>query len=446
MTRRSAVLLFAAHFLVDAYAGVLGPLAAWIELSPTYTGILGFLYTVSTSSTQLVFGMLADRGYPRRLIAGGLFVSAAALSFSGAGSGSLVTLTTLLLIGGLGVSAFHPASVVAAGDFGKERRALAVSWFLAVGIFGFAIGPLIYVGFLERFGLDATPYLAIPGLIVAALLASPLLDGVDRRVATSKPAAERVKPPIVAADEGVHASRSPRGGTGRSEIFVLFIMVVARSAIFIAFVTFLPALARDLGLGSFAMGAVPMVFTLGGAAGTLVYGALGSSRNRRTLQVQSVVFGTAACYYIATSLDASPWAVYPALAVAGFFVGSTTSLHVAMGQELAAGRASTVSSLLMGFGFGFGSAASLLVGEWAERASLESALAWASFIGVLTLPIVPLVRPYGPGREFRGPGGSEDRPQEGSGALASATVSPGVPVIAGHALSGTETSPESVRS
>jgi MFS transporter, FSR family, fosmidomycin resistance protein len=69
----------------------------------------------------------------------------------------------LLLFGGLGSAAFHPAGTGIARSIGGRRKGLVMSVFSAGGTVGVAVGPLIIGWLLMTGNLALSPLLMIPG-------------------------------------------------------------------------------------------------------------------------------------------------------------------------------------------------------------------------------------------------------------------------------------------
>ncbi len=81
-------------------------------------------------------------------------------------------LALILFAGGLGGAAFHPPAAALAHRLGGTRPGLAMSVHITGGTLGFSLGPLLFAPFAERFGVEWTPLLAIPGLIVDRALSA----------------------------------------------------------------------------------------------------------------------------------------------------------------------------------------------------------------------------------------------------------------------------------
>src|SRR5690606_18397604 len=91
------------------------------------------------------------------------------LSLMGTASSPLV-LVPLLLLGGLGSAAFHPAGTSLARSSNPRSGGLALGVFSAGGTFGMAMGPLIIGLFIINDRLHLTPWLMAPGLLFGLLI------------------------------------------------------------------------------------------------------------------------------------------------------------------------------------------------------------------------------------------------------------------------------------
>ena len=116
-----ALILFSlGHFFTDLYSGSLGVMQPYLinrfGLSLTQAGVLGGLLVFSSSVTQPLYGYLSDRLRSRYFSAlgpavAGIFILGASLA------PNYRWAVASMLLGGAGVSAFHPqASSWAAGN------------------------------------------------------------------------------------------------------------------------------------------------------------------------------------------------------------------------------------------------------------------------------------------------------------------------------------------
>ena len=226
------------HFTIDAYASILGPFVAFVRMAPESIGVFGTILAVSSSFTQLLFGYFADRRASYPFVVGGLAVAAGFLCLAGPALDSDLAFGAALVLGGLGVAAFHPAGVLLAAETTGKRRALGVSIFVMAGTFGYGLGPVIYSEYLLGFGRARLPMLALPGLVLAFssffILRRPHPSGEDPR---------RARQDHDPDPDGHRLQRLSsflrRYGTA---ILPLYLLVVVRSMVQVSLTMFLPSL------------------------------------------------------------------------------------------------------------------------------------------------------------------------------------------------------------
>src|SRR5262249_22737426 len=167
----TVLLIAGVHMMVDGYGNIYAPLLPLLiprlDLTLAAAGTLTMLFQLAASVAQVGFGRLADRWRPRLLVMLGPVVAIAVLSLIGL-STSAPMLAVILFAGGLGGAAFHPPAAALAYRLGGERPGLAMSVHITGGTLGFSLGPLLFAPFAQRYGLEWTPLLAIPGLLVVA--------------------------------------------------------------------------------------------------------------------------------------------------------------------------------------------------------------------------------------------------------------------------------------
>src|SRR5688572_5896333 len=171
----TVLLMACAHMMVDGYGNIFAPLLPLLiprlDLSLAAAGTLTMLFQLSASVAQVGFGHLADRWRPRLLVMAGPVVAVSILSLTGLATSPLA-LAAILVVGGLGGAAFHPPAAALAPKLGGNRPGFAMSVYITGGTLGFSLGPLLFAPFAQRFGLEWTPLLAIPGLAVVAFFLS----------------------------------------------------------------------------------------------------------------------------------------------------------------------------------------------------------------------------------------------------------------------------------
>jgi MFS transporter, FSR family, fosmidomycin resistance protein len=363
LTPRLAVLTLG-HFTIDSYSSFFLPLLPLLlhrlGLNYTLVGGLVALGSMSSSFSQPLFGMLSDRMSRPWFVALGPIVAAVFMASIGAAP-TYAVLVALLVLGGVGVAAFHPQTASLAGA-SSPRRGMAMSFWVTGGTLGWALGPMFATASVGAFGLDRTWIAALPGIAFGLALLVWL---------------SRVPP--LAHHERVRTRLSDLRPVARP-LTLLYLVVVTRSAISSGFATFLPLYVHERGWSVEAGGTVTTIYLAAGAVGGFTGGWLADRIGGRQVVRWSFVF--AAPFYVAFFL--LPERIGLVCLVAGYaLLQASLPVNVVLGQELAPRHASTISSLLMGAAWGVGALMVSPIGALADHAGLRVALM------VLSALIVP---------------------------------------------------------
>src|SRR2546428_6890677 len=155
------------------------------HLTDSQVGLLGSAFLVVYAVATIPFGIWADRGVRKTVVAGGVPIWSLATLFTGVAR-TYVTYLTARAILGIGEASYYPAGTALLGDyFRKEGRARAMSIWAAgtaVGIaVGFAGGGIV----ASRLGWRTAFYMtAVPGLVFAVLafgLREPLRGAAEAK-------------------------------------------------------------------------------------------------------------------------------------------------------------------------------------------------------------------------------------------------------------------------
>jgi FSR family fosmidomycin resistance protein-like MFS transporter len=376
MSAGAAVVLVAvAHAVNDSYSAFLAPLLPRIMdnlgISIALAATLAMALSLATSVLQPLMGYLADRYDPRWFIASGPFLGGIFLSSIGLAP-SFEVLLLLLVIGGLGSSAFHPpgASMAARVGAGKGSGA-RLSIFSFGGAMGYAVGPLVAVGLVAAVGLEGLWIAAIPGVLLAVVLV-------------------RMLPPPAEADRHPLPPPSPRQVLRRlmGPLGVVFAISALGSFAQRAYLTFMPIIVAEAG-GSEALGAgLLTAYLTTQAAGTLSGGILTDRVDRVGLLLTLAFVGFPA-HVLAVTLEPGSALSFAAGAVAGFTNMAMLPVLVIIGQELLPEGAAVSAGIVMGLAWATGSVGILGVGVVADVVGPVPAAAWAmpalALAGVLAL-------------------------------------------------------------
>lgn len=346
------------HVCVDVYQGAVAALVPFFvsERAYTYAAASGVVLAASllSSVVQPLFGALTDKRAVPWLLPVSTLVGGAGVALSGV-SGSYPLTLLAVAVSGIGVAAYHPEAARVARRASRGSHT-AMGWFSLGGNIGFAVAPLLVSAVMAAGGLRASPLLAVPAVVGAALCAAALRA-------------------LTTADAVPAATRATRaaGKDDWASFLRLSGAVVCRSVVFVGLSAFVALHVRQrTGGGELSGTAALFVLYLGGALGTVAGGRLASRHDRVTVvrwsslltvpAVAGVVFVPGPLLYL-----------FVALASAGLYV--PFSPHITLGQDYLPRRVGTASGVTLGLTVSVGGVASPLIGAVADAASLRTALA-----------------------------------------------------------------------
>lgn len=347
------------HLVVDLINAerplILAVLSGPLGLTNALIGLVSLLHTISGSVLQPLFGWMADRLGPRRLVAGGILWMTVTFGLAVVSPGR--TALILLILGGVGSAAFHPAGAMEATRSARshlgQQETTAASFFFLLGQVGFILAPAIGGPLLEQWGTA--------GLLALVPLALPvgLMAGRDLSDLPGKDPAL------------VQAAAVPVRRRAVSLPFLAFVAVIAiQSWAQTNMVTYLPKYYHDLGFRPAIYGLLAATFMIGTAVGGMTGGWLGDRVSRRAIVSLSLLMaGIPLALY--PSLGATAWAYALAFASGGL-TGACYSILIVNGQRMLPGRAGASSGLILGFTFAAGSLGTLLSGLQADHFGFEA--------------------------------------------------------------------------
>lgn len=342
--------------MVDAYSNMYAPLLPLLMprlgMSLQTAGVLMMVFQAASSLSQLVFGRLADRGHARALLVCGPLLSAIVLSLMGLVHDTGM-LALVLVVGGLGIAAFHPPGAMVAHTAGQGRPGTAMSVFVTSGTIGFAVSPLLVANAAGQYGLGATVWFLLPGVACSLLFARAV--------------------PALPLTRHPHAHRSGFGVLRPQalNLFLLYALVVLRTVVSLSFATFVPVLLTRQGMSVGEAGTAMALYLFMSGIGGFWGGTLADRFGPRRVILGSLLISTP---FLLTAPQLTGWALAATLAVGGLFLQSTLPVNVSFGQALAPHSAATVSSLMMGVAWGTGGMLVPVTGTLADALGLPATL------------------------------------------------------------------------
>ena len=348
--------LSAGHLFTDLNQGAVAALLPFLiserGISLAAAGALVFAATASSSIVQPLFGIFSDRTPLPALMPLGVLLAGGGMALVGVAPTYLLIMLCVLL-SGLGVAAFHPEAARFANYVSGSGRARGMSFFSVGGNAGFALGPAVTTPLVVVFGLPGALFLALPAVVMAAVLFHEL------------PRMLGFKPEPIESEAKSMAAAPEHWGP-----FVRMIGVVTvRSFVYFGLVAFVASYYERVLDVSPAFGNTALTLMLfGGAAGTLVMGPLADRFGRRTVLGLSMILlpPLIFCFTLAGPLVGMALLVLVGAATVGTF-----GVTVVMGQEYLPGRIGLAAGITMGLSIGLGGIGAPLLGLVADSAGLS---------------------------------------------------------------------------
>jgi FSR family fosmidomycin resistance protein-like MFS transporter len=362
-----ALLLFFAHFFNDLFSGTLAALLPTLQIrfgvSELTLALFVACLSFSSSVLQPLFGAAADRFGHRLVAAAGVIVSSAILSLI-AIMPSPLWLVPLLLLGGLGSAAYHPAATTLARRAATSKGGLALAVFSAGGTTGLAFGPLVIGFFLIRGWLQYSPVLMVPGIVLGVLI-----------YALTPPQPRQT---------GVHRAKIFDLDLFRGPVGQLCLAGVLRSIAWVSVINGAPLWlvnAKGLSATSPTVFWTITVFTISGAAGGILIGLVESRFSRQFLVTGTMLLAMVPLAVLLLSQPGSA-TYFVAVALAGMLANGGLPIMVLAAQDAAPHAVATASGMMMGLTWGTAGLLYLVVGAVQEAIGMTAAM-WLSVVPLL---------------------------------------------------------------
>ena len=225
-----------------------------------------------------------------------------------------------------------------------------MSIFNVGGTLAFGVGPLFITYFVGVYGLGASPYAMIIGLVMMLFLFRII----------PFPQGEGLK------DLGFIRSLKEVLGTVWKSIMLIWIVMVLRAYVGVSFRTFIPVLFAQKGYSLVAIGSLVSLFTVAGAISGLLAGHLSDRIGYKPIFYVSHALSMPSLVLL---LYAPGKWVYVNALVAGFFIMATMPLGA----------------------FGLGGMMAPLTGKLADIFSIHGVLSCLAIIPLLTVGLIKLL-------------------------------------------------------
>jgi MFS transporter, FSR family, fosmidomycin resistance protein len=340
-----------AHLFNDSYMNYLQTLLPFMVDAGLGVGKGAFLisaFTITSSLLQPISGYLVDQKNQRWMVYLGTLWMAVLLGLVGVLKGYLLLIFTVALAG-LGTAAFHPQASAMVTAVSGQRKGFFQALFVASGNAGWALTPLLVVPFIQKYGLEMTPSLMLPGVLVAVLLWFAAPTGLAWK---EKPA----PPPLWTNLRPVWR-----------ELTKVVLVVAFRSLTYFSLVAFLPLYLRDKDIPLLTGSRLLSLMLFAGVVGGVAGGYLSDLFGRKAVIVGSLIAASPLFFlFLSTSGPLSTLL----LALAGAALLASFSVTIVVAQEAISDNAAMATGLMLGFGIGVGGLGVGLMGLLAENLGL----------------------------------------------------------------------------
>ncbi len=378
--RRWVATVALGHFAVDFTAQLPTMMYPYLiqrfELSNFLVGVIATAWAVTSSISQPPFGYLGDR-VGRRWLAAGCIAAMAGLVAAIPLAPSYGLVVALAALAGIVVGGFHPQGGSIANEAAARNKGASVSTFFLGGHLGFAAAPLTAGVVLAASGLAGAPWLALPALLVAALL--PLgLRGAGTAAAAARAAARTTRAAPAAVGSAVAA---------------LLVAAVVRGWAYASLNVFTPLFVSPDTPNPTLYGALLTTYLGFHAAGAFSGGLLADRVGaRRIIGASSVLLAPCVAVY---ALAPVGWASFVFLGAAGALIGAGFTPTVLLMQRLMRHRMGLGTGIVLGVSFGAAAPGNMLTGWVGDAAGLHVAfllLAAAQAAVLIALRWIPAGR------------------------------------------------------
>ena len=368
------LLLVIAHSANDAFVNFLSPLLPLIQerfdLGETFLAVLVATISLSANVLQPLFGALSDKLGKRLVASGGLFICSALMPLIGIAPSALL-LIALLTVSGLGSAAFHPSasSIMRVATHRRKNKALAFGLFTAAGPLGQALAPIVVLSVVAAHGLGATPWLMLPGFVLALLLYWFI------------PAQPRALNQAPRKFFDFALLKGPVGALAAAGIL--------RSLSYVTFVSAMPLwlVAQGVERDSPIIGWTLATYSAAAALGVLLGGWLEPRLGRLNIIVGSMLCAIIPSF-LTLVLPINHFPFFFAIALASMFANAPVPLMIVSAQDLVPSHSiGTASGLLMGFTWGMAGVFYIGLGRLQEVWGLTPAIG-LSYIFLLPAAIL----------------------------------------------------------
>jgi FSR family fosmidomycin resistance protein-like MFS transporter len=350
------------------------------QLSFSQIGLITLTFQVSASILQPLVGLYTDkRPQPYALAIGMCFTLLGLVLLSVANSFHVVLLSVGLI--GIGSAVFHPEASRVAHMASGGRHGMAQSLFQVGGNAGSSLGPLLAAMILLPYGRFQIIWFSLVALLAIFIL-SVVGNWYKANMGRSAKKSTNVG----------HAALTLPTRTVVFSVGILLLLIFSKY-IYMASISsyFTFYLIQKFGVSIQNSQIYLFAFLFSVAAGTFIGGPVGDRIGRKYV-IWISILGVAP-FALALPYVNLFWTGVLSCVI-GLILSSAFSAILVYAQELIPGKVGMIAGLFFGFAFGIGGIGSALLGNLADKTSIEYVFYVCSF-----LPLIGLITGFLPNLE-----------------------------------------------
>lgn len=280
---------------------------------------------------------------------------------------NIYTLALCIILGHMGVAFFHPQATSIVSSYSKcSASSKDMSIFIALGTFGFALGPAISSGITQIWGLEKLPFACVFGILMAFILLKNVPQIASGQI-------EKPQFSILEAIKKIFKNKP---------VSVLVGASIVKSFVVSSFPIILPFYWKSIGYNVSTIGVILLAFMLAGALGVI-----SSPWLEKKVGIKNV-------FYISLMSVAPLGVIFyisggrGIIALTSFILIGYVSLlaspvNMALAQKLMPELKSMISGFIGGFSWGVIGILLPIISVLAEKAGFMNVLLSMTFIPLL---------------------------------------------------------------
>ncbi|EMR04747.1 MFS transporter [Cesiribacter andamanensis] len=342
-----------------------------LQLSFSQVGLITLSFQLTASLLQPLVGWYTDRKpMPYSLAIGMGFSLLGLVLLSQAATFPLVLISVALI--GMGSAIFHPEASRMARMASGGRHGMAQSLFQVGGNAGSSFGPLLAALIIVPFGQGNVLWFSLGALLAIVILYR--LGGwyslhLPHHKRKSTAATGQMQQEVLSKKKVVYA------------LAILLVLIFSKYFYMTSmhsYFTFF--LIQKFGVSVQSSQVYLFLFLFAVAAGTFIGGPVGDRIGRKWVIWISIV-GATPFTLLLPYVDLF-WTAVLSMCI-GVIISSAFSAILVYAQELVPGRIGTISGLFFGFAFGMAGIGSAVLGELADRTSIQYVFELCAFLPLL---------------------------------------------------------------